>query len=90
MANVTGQNIMLYNTTYNAKYYLNGNISSNTIGGFGYKQLGNTNNAGSTLVVSKIGDGLVAGFITDIGFLISNYLLNYLSYFSIFIDNLFR
>ena len=65
--NVTGKNIMLYNTTYNAKYYFNGNVAGATIGSIVYKQLGATNHAGTEIDFSKTGDGLIAGFVTDSG-----------------------
>jgi predicted secreted protein len=65
--NVIGKNIMLYNTTYNAKYYFNGRVPSITIGGYNYKQLGTTDHAGAELDFSRAGDGLIAGFITDSG-----------------------
>ena len=67
MNNVTGKNIMLYNTTYNAKYYFNGNVANATIGSIVYKQLGATNHAGTEIDFSKTGDGLIAGFVTDSG-----------------------
>ena len=65
--NVTGNNIMLYNTSYNAKYYFNGNVAGATIGSIVYKQLGATNHAGTEIDFSKTGDGLIAGFVTDSG-----------------------
>ena len=65
--NVTGKNIMLYNTSYNAKYYFNGNVAGATIGSIVYKQLGATNHAGTEIDFSKTGDGLIAGFVTDSG-----------------------
>ena len=64
---VIGKNIMLYNTMYSAKYYFNGNVSSSTIGAVVYKQLGATNHNGAANSITKTGDGLIAGFITDIG-----------------------
>jgi len=65
--NVTGKNIMLYNTTYNAKYYFNGNVAGATIGSIAYKQLGTKNNSGSEADFAITGDGLIAGFITAVG-----------------------
>jgi predicted secreted protein len=65
--NVQGKNIMLYNTSYNAEYYLNGGISQATISGVPFKQLGTSQNAGSAVNSSISGDGLIAGFITNIG-----------------------
>jgi predicted secreted protein len=66
--NVQGRNIMLYSTQYNAKYYFNGGINSTSIGGVTYKQLGTTENVAPWVILNNTGDGLVAGFITDIGY----------------------
>jgi hypothetical protein len=66
--NVQGRNIMLYSTQYNAKYYFNGGINSTTISGTVYKQLGSTDNVASSVILSKTGNGLVAGFITSVGY----------------------
>lgn len=66
--NVQGKNVMLYSTQYNAKYYFNGGINSTVIDGTTYKELGSTDNVASTVILNRTGDGLVAGFITDIGY----------------------
>jgi hypothetical protein len=64
--NVTGKNIMLYNTMYNAKYYFNGGISKGTIDGNAYYQLGTSNNIGSAANFTTTGDDIIARFITDV------------------------
>jgi Zn finger protein HypA/HybF involved in hydrogenase expression len=64
--NVTGKNIMLYNTSYNAKYYFNGGISKGTIGGNAYYQLGTSNNVGAAVNFTSTGDNVIARFITDV------------------------
>ena len=66
--NVQGRNIMLYSTQYNAKYYFNGGINSTSIGGVTYKQLGSTDNVAPWVIINRTGDGLVAGFITNVGY----------------------
>lgn len=65
---IQGKNIMLYSTQYNAKYYFNGGINSTTISGTVYKQLGASDNVASTVILSKTGNGLIAGFITPVGY----------------------
>lgn len=65
---IQGKNIMLYSTQYNAKYYFNGGINSTVISGVTYKQLGATDNVASTVILNRTGDGLVAGFITPVGY----------------------
>lgn len=64
---VIGKNIMLYTTSYSAKYILNGGIDETTISGVPFKQLSTTANVASTVYSNISGNGLVAGFITDIG-----------------------
>ena len=64
--NVTGKNIMLYNTMYNAKYYFNGGISKGTIGGNSYYQLGTSNNVGAAANFTSAYDAVIARFITDV------------------------
>lgn len=59
---------MLYSTQYNAKYYFNGGINSTVIGGVTYKQLGSTDNVAPWVIINRTGDGLVAGFITNVGY----------------------
>jgi predicted secreted protein len=66
--NIQGKNIMLYSTQYNAKYYFNGGINSTVIGGVTYKQLGSTDNVAPWVIINRTGDGLVAGFITNVGY----------------------
>lgn len=65
---IQGKNIMLYSTQYNAKYYFNGGINSTVISGTTYKQLGTTDNVAPWVIINKTGDGLVAGFITNVGY----------------------
>lgn len=60
--------MMLYSTQYNAKYYFNGGINSTVIGGVTYKQLGSTDNVAPWVIINRTGDGLVAGFITNVGY----------------------
>ena len=66
--NIQGKNMMLYSTQYNAKYYFNGGINSTVIGGITYKQLGSTDNVAPWVIINRTGDGLVAGFITNVGY----------------------
>jgi hypothetical protein len=66
--NIQGKNMMLYSTQYNAKYYFNGGINSTVIGGVTYKQLGSTDNVAPWVIINRTGDGLVAGFITNVGY----------------------
>lgn len=65
---IQGKNIMLYSTQYNAKYYFNGGINSTVISGTTYKQLGATDNVAAWVILNRTGDGLVAGFITPVGY----------------------
>jgi predicted secreted protein len=64
---VQGKNIMLYNTSYNVEYYFNGGINSTVIDSVTYKDLNQYETDGSLVILSRTGDGLVAGFITDDG-----------------------
>jgi len=67
MAAVIGKNIMLYTSVDESTYYFNGGINSSTISSVVYKQLSTTKNDATTVILNRTGDGLVAGFITDIG-----------------------
>jgi hypothetical protein len=50
-----------------AVYYFNGNTSQGTILGNAYYQLSTTGASGATANFSKTGNGLITGFITDVG-----------------------
>lgn len=82
MAAVIGKNIMLYTNVNESTYYFNGGINSSTISSVVYKQLGTTNNVAPWVILNRTGDGLVAGFITDIntpnvtGFSASTWVFN--------------
>lgn len=66
MAAVIGKNIMLYKKESNTTFYMNGSIPVTTIAGLTYYQLSPTNNLEAAANFSRTGDGIVAGFITDI------------------------
>ena len=66
MAAVIGKNIMLYKKESNATFYMNGSIPVTTIAGVTYQQLSPNNNLEAAANFSRTGDGIVAGFITDI------------------------
>ena len=63
---INGTNIVLYYTNLNPTFYFNGSISETTIGGLNYKQFGLIDNNGAATNFNKTGDGIVAGFITDV------------------------
>ena len=66
MAAVIGKNIMLYKKESNATFFMNGSIPVTTIAGLTYQQLSPTNNLEAAANFSRIGDGIIAAFITDI------------------------
>lgn len=66
MAAVIGKNIMLYKKESNTTFFMNGSIPVTTIAGLTYQQLSPTNNLEAAANFSRTGDGIVAGFITDI------------------------
>ena len=63
---INGTNIVLYYTNQNPTFYFNGSTSVTTIGGLSYKQFGLLDNNGVATNFTKTGDGIVAGFITDV------------------------
>lgn len=65
--NVIGKNIMLYKQQENVSYYFNGGTSQGTILGASYYQISPTNEAGAAANFTRIADGDLAAFITDIG-----------------------
>jgi len=66
MAAVIGKNIMLYKKESNTTFFMNGSIPVTTIAGLTYYQLSPTNNLEAAANFSRTGDGIIAGFITDI------------------------
>jgi predicted secreted protein len=66
MAAVIGKNIMLYKKESNTTFFMNGSIPVTTIAGLTYQQLSPTNNLEAAANFSRTGDGIIAGFITDI------------------------
>lgn len=66
MAAVIGKNIMLYKKESNTTFFMNGSIPVTTIAGVTYQQLSPTNNLEAAANFSRTGDGIIAGFITDI------------------------
>jgi predicted secreted protein len=66
MAAVIGKNIMLYKKESNTTFFMNGSIPVTTIAGLSYKQFSPTNNLEAAANFSRTGDGIIAGFITDI------------------------
>jgi len=63
---INGTNIVLYYTNQNPTFYFNGSISETTIAGLSYKQFGLIDNNGAATNFTKTGDGIIAGFITDV------------------------
>jgi hypothetical protein len=63
---INGTNIVLYYTNLNPTFYFNGSISETTISGLNYKQFGLIDNNGAATNFTKTGDGIIAGFITDV------------------------
>lgn len=65
--NVIGKNIMLYVKGANAKYYFNGSVSQGSFDGLNYEQLSTTNVVNSGTNFSRVSDGPITGFITNVG-----------------------
>ena len=63
---INGTNIVLYYTNQNPTFYFNGSVLVATIGGLGYRQFGLLDYNGPATNFTKTGDGIVAGFITDV------------------------
>jgi len=63
---INGTNIVLYYTNLNPTFYFNGSTSVTTISGLNYKQFGLIDNNGAATNFTKTGDGIIAGFITDV------------------------
>jgi predicted secreted protein len=64
---VIGKNIMLYKQQENTNYYFNGGTSQGTILGTTYYEISPTNEAGASANFTRISDGNLACFITDVG-----------------------
>jgi predicted secreted protein len=64
---VIGKNIMLYKQQDSTNYYFNGGTSQGTILGTTYYEISPTNEAGAAANFTRIADGNLACFITDIG-----------------------
>lgn len=63
---INGSNIVLYYTNQNTTFYLNGSTPVTTIDGVTYNQFGSVDSNGAAANFSRTGDGIVAGFITDV------------------------
>lgn len=64
---VIGKNIMLYKQQDSTNYYFNGGTSQGTILGTTYYEISPNNEAGAAANFTRIADGNLACFITDLG-----------------------